>query len=153
MATGITTRSNYDPESFAPGKHLQSGDDFNTLFSATQSVNSVAGLTGLAGGGQVGATPLNFGLNQLDTVTSANDSFALPPAIPGKTVVVNNNGGQSAQIFGIASNFQNASAGDTIQAQGSTAIIVTGTGIALAVGVVTSFICFRLGVWKQSSIT
>lgn len=136
---------------YNPGYGLQDGwslwQTWNWLFSAS------TGLTAHAGGGQAGATPLPSALNRVDTVANAADSVLLPPAIPGRQVVVNNNSANALQVFGVASNGANDGAGDKIATQGSTVYEATGTGVAQASGVVTTYSCDTLGLWKQGSVS
>lgn len=134
-----------------PGFALQDGA---TLFQALNLLFSAAiGIVAHAGGGQALATPLVAAINQIDTCATNADSVVLPPAIPGRQVRVNNNTGQTLQVFGVAANASNAGAGDTIIAQGSTAVIATATGVAQATGVETVYICSKLGQWKQGALT
>lgn len=146
MANVSTTRQLYNQQSFVPGARLVDGGDFARLFNASQSV--VSGLVAHAGGGQAAATTLTAAINQVDTVASANDSVALPVAIPGTIVRVINNTATSMQVFGQASN-PNTGAGDTITAAGSSIPIATGTGQACGAGVAFTYVCAKAGNWKQ----
>ena len=139
-------------QSFLAGFRLIDGQDLQHL--ANLEFSTTNGLTALAGGGQSGATPLPSAINEISTVASANDSVALPQALPGTTVVVINDGANSCQVFGQASNpLSTNSAGDTIAAHNSTAQTATGTGVAQASAAVGVYYCFAIGKWKQTLLT
>lgn len=93
--------------------------------------NFETAITGLAGGGQTGATPITAQMSRIDTITTAGDSVALPKisASPGEQMpgglgqlvfISNNDPADSAQVFGVTP--------DTING------IATGTGITLPAG-------------------
>lgn len=134
-----------------PGPALQDGNLLkqmtNYLFSAQ------SGIVAHAGGGQAGATLLNASYNQVDIVATNADSVMLPPAIPGLAITVYNASANTLQVFGNASNAANAGAGDTIAVEGNPAQIATATGVTQLTGVVTDYICFKLGQWVQNAIT
>jgi len=109
---------------------------------------SYTGITALAGGGALGATPLNIGLNEIDTVVTGGDSCLLPPAVGGATVLVfNNAGGNASSVYPQQANPNNASsAADTIiPAAGSTATSQSVTNNTVAI-----FRCFKPGYWKST---
>lgn len=137
--------------SFFGGPKLIVGQDLK-LF-AQYCLSAKAGIVAKAGGGQSGATPLPAYLNSVDTVANANDSVALPYAIPGTTVVVINNTANAMQVFGQLTNPNNGGAGDTIAIQGSISQVATGTGISQATGVKTEYFCTTAGQWQQGAIT
>jgi hypothetical protein len=133
--------------SFIPGSRLVDGGDCLTL--AQQVVGVKAPLTALAGGGQVGATGCNCGLN-LVTIAGAGgtDSVALPLAVPGVRVIVQNDSLNAIQVFGQASN-PNTLVGDTIAAYNSSTYEPTATGVTQAASTVTEYYCAVAGKWKQ----
>ncbi len=99
-------------------------------------VGAKRGLTALVGGAQAG-TALRFGLNVVSTVTSGNDSVALPPATGsgGIVIVKNSAASNSLQIFGTDP--------DTING------IATGTGVALAHDLCRIFIDVETHEWSS----
>lgn len=110
-------------------------------------------LTALAGGASIGATQLSLGWNEVDTVVTTGDSVALPQAIQGADCLVNNQNtaaGTTVKIVGQA-NSLNGGAVDSIIAHGSVALVAGGTGVTLATGHVSQFICTTMGQWKQMS--
>ena len=116
----------------------------------------VAGITALAGGGQTGATPLLAMFNSVDTVATAADSVMLPTATPGNFVfVLNNQASNSLQVFGQPASGSPgvAGAGDTIAPISSSTYAATGTGVSQAASVLTYYICFTPGKWKQGAVT
>lgn len=91
----------------------------------------VTGIVAHAGGGQGSATLLTGQFNSVDTVATAADSVALPPAsYPGQEVEVVNNTATSMQVFG--------SGTDTING------VATATGVAQAAG--------KMAVYKAVTI-
>lgn len=133
--------------SFVRGLRLIDGEDLRALGNLLFSYNPV-GITALAGGGQVGATPLPFAVNEISVAASANDSVALPLAVPAKCVWVNNDGAQSVQVFGQATN-PNTGVGDTIAPNNSINQAATATGVAQASAKIACYVCFAPGKWKQ----
>jgi hypothetical protein len=91
--------------------HVTAGTQANGMdvlgpiaFTSLVSSNQNNGIAALAGGANSSATPVLFGfLNRITTVTSGNDSVALPPvtAAPVGSIlmVVNNSGANSVRIF------------------------------------------------------
>lgn len=133
--------------SFQPGSRLVDGGDCLNL--ANYSLSSKSGLMALAGGGQVGATPLPAAINEIATAVSANDSVMLPIGLPGLTINVINDGAQSAQVYGQTLN-PNTGVGDTIAGHGSVNQNASNAGVALASGGASTFYCFAPGKWKQT---
>lgn len=139
--------------SFQPGQRLVDGGELlqlvNLLFSAK------VGIVAHAGGGQAGAVAdaaaaLSAGWNRVDTVATASDSVALPQAVQGRVVAVNNNTATLLAVFGQASNPLNAAAaGDTIASSASNVQQPTATGITLATTLTAIFVCFTNGQWKE----
>ncbi len=134
-------------KSFFSGSRLIDGGE--ALQLAKMRHDTVSGIVAFAGGGQASATRLTAANNQVDTVASPNDSVKLPLAIPGRIVRVYNNTANSLQVFGEASNPQNANAGDTIIPIGSTTPAATGTGVAHATNKDGTYVCYSMGVYKQ----
>lgn len=91
----------------------------------------VTGITAKAGGGQATATLLTGTINSVDTVATAADSVKLQlcagGAGPPKRTTVVNTSANSLQVFG--------SGTDTIDG------VATGTGVALAAGVMVEYTC------------
>ncbi len=134
--------------SFLPGFRLIDGSDLKQMSSLLYQTTT--GIKALAAGGQAGATPLNYGLNRVDTVANVADSVMLPPAIPRLQIRVYNNTGNSVQVFGSPSNPNNGNVGDTIAANNSNTQEPTATGVAQASTVPAIYSCYVLGQWKQS---
>jgi voltage-gated potassium channel Kch len=108
-------------------------------------------LTALAGGALVGATLLNTGYNEVDTVVTTGDSLMMPPATLGADVTVNMQNtaaGASAKIFAQANPF-NGNVLDQFVLHGVVALTPGATGVVLLNGHVSNFICTTLGIWKQ----
>src|SRR5216684_4014735 len=92
-----------------PGTNGPGLGDFNVNpFTLAQAINqfnqqqSTSGLTAFAGGGQTGATPLGYGLNQVATVATTADSVQLPACAVGAVVYVTNDGANATTVFGQA---------------------------------------------------
>ncbi len=100
-------------------------------------VGAKRGLTALAGGAQPTTAALRFGMNVVSTVTSGNDSVALPPATGsgGVVIVKNAAAANSLQVFGLTP--------DTIND------IATGTGVAQAHGIIGMYIDVEAGKWSR----
>lgn len=131
------------PALFNPGFGLQDGTTLNGVVSAASSY--MAGITAHSGGTQ----PLGFQLvaaqNQIDVVAADNDSVRLPPASPGRSCSVNNNGAHTLAVYGTGT--------DTIAAQGSTAQQPVATGVTQLTGVATTYTCWVAGQWKQGGVS
>ena len=101
-------------------------------------VNIPATTTGLVanpGGGQANATLLPNDMNIIVTCATAADSARLPPAVPGETVFVANQGAASCNVF--------PSTGEQIDAAGAN------TAKALAAGKNAIFVCAVAGLWRS----
>ncbi len=100
-------------------------------------VEAKRGLTALAGGAQPTTAVLRFGMNVVSTVTSGNDSVALPPATGsgGVVIVKNSAASNSLQVFGLTP--------DTING------IATGTGVAQAHDITCMYIDIEAGEWSR----
>lgn len=107
----------YTP-SFLTGFRMPQGSDLQALVDLIGSVQT--GVVAHAGGTKALAVPINAAIVRIDTVATAADSVILPPAFPGASMFIANNGVASVQIFGNNS--------DTING------IATATGYALAPG-------------------
>lgn len=134
-------------QSFVAGNRLIDGGDLLAL--AKFEFQATTGITALAGGGQTGATPLNYGINRVDTVATNADSVMLPPAIAGAQVTVYNNSANTLQVFGQPANAGGAVLGDTIAPNNSNTQQATGTGVSQNTAVVGEYFCFINGQWKQ----
>ncbi len=132
---------------FSPTIGLQDGQLLNQL--AADLLSTSSGITALAGGGQVGATPVFPAYTEVDTVVTNSDSVMLPPALPGQTCFIYNASAQTLAVFGQVSNASNAGAGDTIAAAASTVQQPTATGVTQATATICIYVCMKLGQWKQ----
>lgn len=118
---------------FTSGRQLLPGSRLNSI---DDQLNSSQGITALAGGTLVAATPVINAVNvSLDVVANANDSVVLPPAKAGLKIAIVNNGAASAQVFGNGSDTINATAG--------------ATGVALANGAAILLVCIKDGNWRR----
>ena len=97
---------------------------------------------------QAGALQLVAALNTIETANSL-DAVRLPTALLGLPVGIINQTAVSITVFGVASNPNNAGAGDTIVPHGSVAPAATATGITQATATIALYHCFKPGVWKQ----
>jgi len=130
---------------FFGGPKLITGDQLKKLANAT--VSAKAGIVALAGGGLSAATPvMTSAINSVTTVASANDSVALPAAIPGLTISIISRGAQTMNVFAQTSNPQNGGAADQIIAPTSTALVAS---VTIASGAQATFECAELGIWKR----
>jgi hypothetical protein len=103
------------------------------LFESAQDT-----ITAHAGGGQASAFPLSAEVNRLTTVATAGDSVALPPALPGLTIMIINHGANSAQVFGTST--------DTIDD------VATATGVSQMVNSVCIYTCTIQGKWYTEGL-
>jgi hypothetical protein len=133
--------------SFVPGSRLVDGGDCLNLVKL--QISAVNGITALAGGGQVGATPLTAYLNEVTGAgAGGTDSVMLPLGLPGLEVTVINDSGQSIQVFGQTLN-PNTGLGDTIAPHNSIVQTASATGVTLANAASAVYSCFAPGKWKQ----
>ena len=137
MATTGYLSQNFN---FQPGRALLDGSALQKLINILFSVKS--GIVALAGGGQVGATPLPAKYNQVATVATAADSVMLPPALGGSEVWLDNLSAAAPQVFG--------QVGDTIAAHNSAAQQPTATGVSHPASTLGCYVCTVPGQWKQS---
>ena len=86
---------------------------------------------------------------QIGTCATTGDSVILPPAIPGNFVFLVNQGAQTLDIYGIASNPQNGGAGDQIYPVNNATANSNATALTLAATHSTILICYVLGLWVQ----
>lgn len=135
-------------QAFYPGKTLIDGGDLKNLVN--QLFSSATGIVAAAGGTQALATQLSAAFNEVGTVANANDSVALPLALPGASCYINNATATSLQVFGAITNPSNAGAGDTLAAYNSIVQQPTATGVAQAGSTASWYVCTTLGQWKQS---
>ena len=137
-------------ENSQPGFRLFNGSEFANLVNLQFSTK--LGITASTTSTQAAATPLPSYLNRVDTSTGTNtDAVLLPQAIPGLSVVVDNNTANTITVFGIAAN-PVTGVGDTIAAHGSTSYAATATGITMATGIMSEFCCTEAGKWKQLNV-
>ena len=133
---------------FFGGPKLITGAQLALLANTVASAKS--GIVALAGGTLTANTPvMNQTFNSVDTVASANDSVALPVAIPGRSITIANMGAQTLAVFAQTSNFSNGGAADQIVLQTSVALIASTTQ---ASGVKATYVCAKLGVWQRGSV-
>lgn len=86
-----------------PGVRMFDGSQVVTAVNQWNQQQTTVALTALAGGGQTGATQLNFGFNQVTVVATAADSVQLPPCVQGAAVYVTNDDGADAMtVYGKA---------------------------------------------------
>jgi hypothetical protein len=91
-------------------------------------------LVALSGGGQSGATALKSGLNKVITVAALHDSCALPAALAGASVQVQNAGANHMDVYPLG-------ASDVIQSLGTTVSMLVAAGSTL------EFRCIVAGTW------
>lgn len=117
-------------------RQLISGDHINHIGDL---LTSFAGsLVALAGGGLSALTPVfNAAFNEVTTVATINDSYALPIAKVGLIITVTNSGAATMNIFA------NSALPDTISGAASE---------TQATGVCVEYICTKTGIWKRSTI-
>jgi hypothetical protein len=78
---------------------FQISNDFNSLIPTPSIYPNYQGLTALAGGGQDGATQLNFGVNVFTVVATTDDSAILPNDTLGQTVIVVNTTANEMDVY------------------------------------------------------
>lgn len=118
---------------FNSGKHLIDGDALNRALAIIGSGDS--GIVAGAGGTRATAYALKAANSQLSSVVSANDGVLLPPSYPGLTVIIQNDGGNTATVF--------ASGADTIMGTAGA------TGVTLANAATARYVCILTGQWKR----
>ncbi len=133
--------------SFIQGFRLIDGGDL--LAMVQQLFSNKTGIVALAGGGQVGATPLPASFNQVDTCVTNSDSVMLPLALPGAQIAVLNATGQTLAVFGQPNN-PATGVGDTIASHNSNVQQPTATGVTQATTLAADYQCYKLGQWKQN---
>jgi hypothetical protein len=107
----------------------------NIQCSQHQYESATDGITALAGGGQVGATPLTTDMNRITTVATIGDSVLLPAAIAGLNISVFNAGANSLNVF--------PSTGDAINALSANAAFAVASGKSAVFG------CAKTGQWHS----
>lgn len=86
-----------------PGIRMFDGSFVVTAVNENNQQQVKTAVTALAGGGQTGATQLNYGLNQVTVVVTAADSVQLPACSVGAIVYVTNDDGADAMtVYGKA---------------------------------------------------
>ena len=117
--------------SYASGPQL-----FDPSVAAAGGGRSYAGtVTARAGGGRANATKLAAAINRITTCATAADSVALPPAVGGQVIYVQNAGAAACQVFA------DANTSDTING------VAAATGVSLAAGKSASVNSPAPGVW------
>lgn len=94
---------------------------------------NASAITAAAGGTQAAATKVTSDNVIVGTVATAADSIRLPPALPGASMVVFNDGAASMQVFGDGT--------ETINN------VATATGVAQASKVGALYTCVQAGKW------
>jgi hypothetical protein len=123
-------------QTFTPGFRLIDGSALNTLASqanAAWGLTPQAGITANAGGGRANAVVITGRIAEVATVASGNDSVVLPAAVASDTRFVINDGANALQVF--------ANGTDTIDGTAGS------TGVSLASGAKTQFVCYANGKW------
>jgi hypothetical protein len=108
---------------------------FDPSLAALGGGRTYTTLTARAGGTRAAATKLTAAVNRIGVCATAGDSVALPPAVGGQVIYVQNAGAASAQVFA------DPSTSDTING------VAAGTGVALANGKAASYFSPAFGVW------
>lgn len=127
---------------FTPGDRLQNGDILNNFVFCTLSVDNNA--RAHAGGGQQFASLIDAAVNIVTRVTTAGDSFQLPPtngrygfgpSLAGLVITIINTQANTCQLFG--NWMENAHIGG----------VAGSTGIAISGGAVQVLVCSAIGQW------
>lgn len=114
--------------------YIQTGPITATVWAPTSNTDTVNNaVTAHSGGGKASATPLTSKINRLSVVAVGADSVLMPPATPGKSVIIINDGVAAAQVFGQGT--------DTIDS------VATATGVALTNAHRAIFWCTVAGAW------
>jgi hypothetical protein len=108
---------------------------FDPSLAALGGGRTYSTVTARAGGTRPPATKLTAAVNRIGVCATAADSVALPPAVGGQAIYVQNAGATSAQVFA------DPSTSDTING------VVAATGVALAAGKAASYFSPAPGVW------
>ncbi len=106
--------------------------DLSTLRKILDFTKGVAGVAAFATGGQTSATRLNIHVNEISTVATTGDSVIMPPAEPGLTVTIINNGANACDVFPSVSD--NLGAGVDV-------------AVSLAAGVKIRYDCYDTTNW------
>lgn len=95
------------------------------------------GIVAHAGGGKANATQLDpkFDVHRVVTCATANDSLLMPPAEPGRAILVIQDGAAAARLFGKGT--------DTIDA------VATATGVVLTNANRCWYYCAVAGAWQS----
>ena len=91
-----------------------------------------------AGGGQSLALALTSEVNRVTTVATSGDSVALPLAVGGLTILVNNAGANPMQVYGAGT--------DTING------VATATGVSQMPGSEVIYVCPSAGNWEANGL-
>jgi hypothetical protein len=119
------------PSSYSAGAQL-----FDPAVAAMGGGRSYANaLTARAGGGRPNATKLPAAINRITTCATAADSVALPPAVGGMVIYLQNSGASACQVFA------DPATSDTING------VAAATGISLAAAKACTFASPGPGIW------
>ena len=109
---------------------------FDPTLAAAGGGRSWSGtITARAGGTRPAAVKLTAGVNRISVCATAADSVALPPAVGGQVIYLQNSGAAAAQVFA------DPATSDTING------VAAATGISLAAAGKASFVSPAPGVW------
>jgi hypothetical protein len=124
-------QDNVSTSSYGAGPQL-----FDPSVAAAGGGRSYAGtITARAGGGRPNATRITAAVNRISVCATAADSVALPPAVGGQVIYVQNSGAAACQVFA------DTGTSDTING------VAAATGISLAAAGKASFASPAIGVW------
>jgi len=107
--------------------------NFNTSTLVIGGGGGTDSITAFATGGQTNATAMTSNVNRVTTVATAADSVKLPAATAGRVVYVANDGANSMQVFGAAT--------ETING------VASATGVPQPVGTRVAYISAADGKW------
>jgi hypothetical protein len=122
----VAVRNAGTQQGFASFKDILEGAPFSVSASVTAH----------AGGGKTDAVPLTAAINTIGTVATTADSVLLPPALPGRIIIINNTAANATQVFGQGT--------DTINA------VATATGVSQAGGTSAMYSCGIAGAWRRN---
>jgi len=133
-----------------PGFRPVDGTDLNTILS--ELFSTANGITAKAGGGAATAVQLSAAVSEVSVVASVNDSVMLPAAdYLGKRRRVINNGVSILAVYALQGNNPATGTLDTITANTASAPTANGTLVPVAATKISTFVCFKLGQWKQDT--
>lgn len=106
---------------------------FRHSIGSLPCVSVADSMTALAGGGQLGASPITAAIARFTTVATPGDSSLLPASVPGLILTVINAGANSMNVFPLGT--------DKINALSASA------SFAIAAGKTCQFTCTAIGQW------